>query len=115
MARANRDFVAGFVAQRRLDGVGVQEEDAVNVADEDFIVLTPGVELDALEDAMGQQYRTPREVVFGATCDVIIVGRGIYGKTPIDAKYARTQAERYRRAGWIAYEERIDYGKSLLG
>lgn len=112
MARANRDFVAGFVAQRRLDGVGASEEDATTVADEDFLVLTPGVGLDVRGDTMGQQYRTPREVVHDSGCDVIIVGRGIYGKTPIDAEYARTQAERYRREGWAAYEERIAYTKS---
>jgi orotidine-5'-phosphate decarboxylase len=110
MARANRDFVIGFIAQRRMDGVGATEQD--NVTDEDFLVLTPGVGLDVKGDAMGQQYRTPREVVFDSGCDMIIVGRGIYGKTPIDVEYARAQAERYRTEGWDAYRARIDYGRS---
>lgn len=112
MARAQRSFVVGFVAQRRLDGVGAREEDVGASADEDFLVLTPGVGLDARGDAMGQQYRTPREVIHDSGCDVIIVGRGIYGKAPLDVEYARQQAERYRREGWQAYMERIAYGRS---
>jgi orotidine-5'-phosphate decarboxylase len=110
MARARRDFVIGFIAQRRMDGVGASEGD--NVSDEDFIVLTPGVGLDVKGDAMGQQYRTPREVILESGCDVIIVGRGVYGKAPLDANYAKEQAERYRKEGWAAYTERIAYALS---
>ncbi|TFY60792.1 hypothetical protein EVJ58_g4920 [Rhodofomes roseus] len=95
MARAHRDFVIGFIAMRRMS------EDN----DEDFLILTPGVGLDSKGDAMGQQYRTPREVVFESGCDVIIVGRGIYGKGGDEE--VKAQAERYRKEGWAAYEERI--------
>ena len=73
--------------------------------DEDFLILTPGVGLDSKGDTMGQQYRTPREVVFESGCDVIIVGRGIYGKGGDEE--VRAQAERYRKEGWAAYEERV--------
>jgi orotidine-5'-phosphate decarboxylase len=104
MARARRDFVIGFIAQRRMDGVGAGETD--DVSDEDFLVLTPGVGLDSKGDGMGQQYRSPREVVLESGSDVIIVGRGIYGKSG-DIIETRAQAERYRRAGWSAYLERI--------
>lgn len=103
MARAHRDFVIGFIAMRRMDGVGAQAGEAVE--DEDFLILTPGVGLDVKGDSMGQQYRTPREVVLESGCDVIIVGRGIYGKGS-DAE-VREQAERYRREGWAAYEGRV--------
>jgi len=103
MARAHRDFVIGFISMRRMDGVGAEDGD--DVEDEDFLILTPGVGLDTKGDSMGQQYRTPREVILESGCDVIIVGRGIYGKGN-DAD-VRAQAERYRKEGWAAYLERI--------
>ncbi|CDO71291.1 hypothetical protein BN946_scf184908.g48 [Trametes cinnabarina] len=104
MARSNRDFVVGFIAQRRMDNIGVAE----GASDEDFLILTPGVGMDVKGDSMGQQYRTPREVVLESGCDVIIVGRGIYGKgNGANPEAVREQAERYRAEGWKAYEERI--------
>ncbi|KAJ3041716.1 orotidine 5'-phosphate decarboxylase [Rhizophlyctis rosea] len=94
MALRNRDFVFGFIGQRRL-GSGAEEEG-------DFLYLTPGVGMSAKGDSLGQQYRTPEEVVLESGCDVIIVGRGVYGaKDPIKA------AEEYRKAGWDAYLKRI--------
>ncbi|KIY49312.1 Orotidine 5'-phosphate decarboxylase [Fistulina hepatica ATCC 64428] len=102
MARAHRDFVIGFIAQRRMDTLGASPS-----PEDDFLILTPGVGLDLTGDGMGQQYRTPRQVVLESGCDVIIVGRGIYGKD-----YSRTddileQAKRYKEAGWSAYLERM--------
>jgi orotidine-5'-phosphate decarboxylase len=106
MARANQDFVMGFIAQRRMEGLGVPE--GVNLGrEEDYLVLTPGVGLDVKGDTMGQQYRTPRQVIIDSGCDVIIVGRGIYGKSPIKADYVQEQAQRYRKEGWSAYKERL--------
>ncbi|KAH7887644.1 humps family-domain-containing protein [Phlebopus sp. FC_14] len=106
MARARRDFVIGFIAQHRMEGIGVRETD--NVADEDFLVLAPGVGLDTKGDAMGQQYRTPSEVVTECGCDVIIVGRGIFGAGhDIDVHEVQKQAHRYQAAGWEAYEKRV--------
>ena len=104
MARTNRDFVIGFIAQRRMDGVGADSEAQEQ---EDFLILTPGVGLDTRDDAMGQQYRTPREIILYSGCDVIIVGRGIYGGdlSLVDAIAAR--AERYMSEGWAAYLERL--------
>ncbi|KAJ3416625.1 orotidine 5'-phosphate decarboxylase [Chytridiales sp. JEL 0842] len=91
MAKRNRDFVIGFIAQNR-----VKAEEG-----EDFLYLTPGVGLVAKGDALGQQYRTPREVIVDSLCDVIIVGRGIYGSGD-----AVENAKKYREAGWNAYLER---------
>jgi len=71
----------------------------------DFLVLTPGVGLDAKGDGLGQQYRTPHQVVLESGCDVIIVGRGIYASG--DVTEMQRQAERYRKAGWDAYLERV--------
>ncbi|KAK0490883.1 orotidine monophosphate decarboxylase [Armillaria novae-zelandiae] len=96
---------------------GSYTEDAVRMArthrdfndsteDEDFLVLTPGVGLDTKGDSMGQQYRTPREVVLESGCDVIIVGRGVYGKDYHLTDKIAEQAKRYREEGWAAYLER---------
>ena len=107
MARDHPDFVVGFIAQRRMNGVALPDG-AREATEEDFLILTPGVGLDVKGDGMGQQYRTPREVVLESGCDVIIVGRGIYGKgRGVDVQAVQTQAERYRKEGWAAYEERI--------
>ncbi|KAK1923375.1 putative orotidine-5'-phosphate decarboxylase [Papiliotrema laurentii] len=98
MARdAGRDFVVGFIAMSRVDqGQG----------DDDWLILTPGVGLVSKGDKMGQQYRTPREVVYESGCDVIIVGRGIYGIQGGE-EAVKAEAERYREEGWKAYEERL--------
>ncbi|KAJ3896098.1 orotidine-5'-monophosphate decarboxylase [Lentinula edodes] len=104
MARAHRDFVIGFIAQRTMEGIGMQEN---TVDKDDFLILTPGVGLDAKGDAMGQQYRTPRQVILESGCDVIIVGRGIYGKNPGLVDEIRAQAKRYMEAGWEAYQDRV--------
>jgi orotidine-5'-phosphate decarboxylase len=76
---------------------------------EDFLVLTPGVGLDATSDGLGQQYRSPEVAILGCGCDVIIVGRGIYGKPGnMDIGEVQRQAERYREAGWNAYLKRLN-------
>ncbi|KAH9482744.1 dihydroorotate dehydrogenase [Psilocybe cubensis] len=106
MARQNRDFVIGFIAQKRMDGVGSSEEE--DTSDEDFLILTPGIGLDAKGDSMGQQYRTPREAIFGSGCDIIIVGRGIYGTDSKAVDTIAAQAERYMAEGWAAYLARIN-------
>jgi uridine monophosphate synthetase len=108
LARLNRDFVVGFIAQGALN----REPDDV------FLVLTPGVKLPPQEtesseeteggrkenegDGWGQRYRTPREAILVDGADVIIVGRGI-----LDSDDSGWEAERYRTEGWRAYEERV--------
>jgi orotidine-5'-phosphate decarboxylase len=94
MARKDRDFCIGFIAMKRL-----------GKEDEDFLILTPGVGLESKGDAMGQQYRTPRQVIKESECDVIIVGRGIYKVK--GEENVRAEAERYREQGWKAYQERL--------
>ena len=99
MARdAGREFVVGFIAMSRVDSD--QNEG------EDWLIMTPGVGMLARGDGMGQQYRTPRQVVFESGCDVIIVGRGIYN-VPGGNEGIKEEAEKYRREGWKAYEERL--------
>ncbi|KAI8049059.1 hypothetical protein BDF22DRAFT_701000 [Syncephalis plumigaleata] len=86
-------FVVGFVTGKRL----TNGEDK-----RDFIHFTPGVSLSSSGDALGQQYRTPRQAVLECGTDVVIVGRGIYG-----ASNPNEEAKRYREEAWQAYLERI--------
>ena len=102
IARSHREFVMGFIAQRTLN----------TDPDDNFITMTPGCQLPPpgqegakLGDSLGQQYNTPRKLIFESGCDIIIVGRGI-----VRASDRFAEAQRYRQAGWEAYEERI--GKS---
>lgn len=81
------DFVVGFIAQSRPLGDSC-----------DWLILTPGVGLDDKGDGLGQQYRTVDEVVNSGT-DIIIVGRGLYGK----GRDPVFEAKRYQSAGWEAY------------
>lgn len=102
MARKAKHFVIGFIAMRRFASPGGDPN-------EDWIIMTPGVGLDVQGDGMGQQYKSPRDVILERGCDVIIVGRGIYGKgegSPSDV--ITKEAERYRKEGWAAYEERLN-------
>ena len=122
MARANKDFVVGFIAMSRIeerfpaplprpltkatDRGELTLECSLSSDPEDWLVLTPGVGLDLKGDSLGQQYRTPHEAVFESGSDIIIVGRGIYGKGD-DLEATRRQAQRYREEGWKAYIARI--------
>ena len=97
-ARANPDFVLGFIAQQSLN----------KKADDAFMTFAPGVSLPkegnelVKGDGKGQQYRGPDQVVGRDGVDVVIVGRGILG-----AADRGREAERYREAAWEAYERRI--------
>ncbi|KAF2469771.1 orotidine-5'-phosphate decarboxylase [Lindgomyces ingoldianus] len=103
IARQNREFVMGFIAQRSLN---TEPED-------NFLTMTPGCQLPPpgqegkkLGDGLGQQYNTPKSLIYDKGCDVIIVGRGI-----VNAPNRRAEAARYRSEGWKAYEERIGVKK----
>ena len=97
LAEQHRDFVVGFISQRKLS------------ADPTLLHMTPGVNLQTGGDKLGQQYDTPLSVIFERECDVIIVGRGIYG-----AKDFSKAAREYRDAGWLAYLQRMRSGSSKL-
>ncbi|EGW31364.1 orotidine-5'-phosphate decarboxylase [Spathaspora passalidarum NRRL Y-27907] len=89
IAKTDKEFVIGFIAQRDMGG---REEGF------DWIVMSPGVGLDDKGDGLGQQYRTVDEVVSTGT-DIIIVGRGLFGK----GRDPQVEGKRYRDAGWNAY------------
>lgn len=102
-ARNNPDFVLGFIAQRSL-----------NEGKDGFLTLTPGVNLPpegvrgdwSMTDGQGQQYRLPDAVIGRDGADIVIVGRGI-----LNSKDRAKEAERYRKAAWAAYKERIAEGE----
>lgn len=93
IAKSDKEFVMGFIAQNYMGGT-----------DEgfDWVIMTPGVGLDDKGDSLGQQYRTVDEVVANGT-DVIIVGRGLFGK----GRDPVVEGQRYKEAGWNAYLKRV--------
>ncbi|CAN3375948.1 hypothetical protein DIRU0_E18316 [Diutina rugosa] len=90
IAESDKEFCIGFIAQRKVEKPGF-----------DWIIMTPGVGLDDKGDALGQQYRTVDEVVSTGS-DIIIVGRGLFGK----GRDPVVEGQRYRDAGWAAYQKR---------
>ena len=110
IAQQFADTVMGFIAMGKI----TEEKPSQSASESDFLVMTPGcslhpdVSLDKSEfipsadnDALGQQYRTPREVILGGS-DLIIVGTGI-----CNAKDPLAKAEQYRQEAWDAYQERL--------
>nr|P48844.1 RecName: Full=Orotidine 5'-phosphate decarboxylase; AltName: Full=OMP decarboxylase; Short=OMPDCase; Short=OMPdecase; AltName: Full=Uridine 5'-monophosphate synthase; Short=UMP synthase [Kodamaea ohmeri]CAA84483.1 orotidine-5'-phosphate decarboxylase [Kodamaea ohmeri] len=93
IAKSDKEFVVGFIAQRDMGG---RDEGF------DWLIMTPGVGLDDKGDALGQQYRTVNEVISTGT-DIIIVGRGLFGK----GRDPEVEGKRYRDAGWKAYQKRL--------
>lgn len=89
MAETLPDFIMGFITQQKLS-------DNVH-----WINLTPGVQLSAGTDALGQQYVTPHKAIVENGSDVIIVGRGI-----IRAENPLAEAKKYRENGWQSYLQR---------
>lgn len=94
IAKSDKEFVVGFIAQHDMGGL-----------DEgfDWVIMTPGVGLDDKGDSLGQQYRSVDEVVKGGS-DIIIVGRGLFGK----GRDPVVEGRRYRETGWNAYLSRTD-------
>ncbi|XP_033990502.1 uridine 5'-monophosphate synthase [Trematomus bernacchii] len=90
MAEDHSDFVIGFICGSKI------------TKRPEFIHMTPGVQMKAGGDGLGQQYTTPEEVLCNKGSDVIIVGRGI-----LEAPDRRTAAESYRKCGWKAYTKRL--------
>lgn len=89
MAKAHKDFVIGFISTHKLAG-------------EEFLYMTPGVQLAEGGDKHGQQYLTPEEVIFNRGSDILIVGRGI-----TESENPKEEAKKYQEAGWQAYHKKL--------
>ncbi|NWV77921.1 UMPS synthase, partial [Dasyornis broadbenti] len=90
MAEDNSDFVFGFISGSRVSNKP------------EFLHLTPGVQLQAGGDNLGQKYLSPKEVINEKGSDIIIVGRGILAVSD-----HVQEAERYRKAAWESYVSRL--------
>lgn len=85
MALSNLDIVSGFICQERL----VEHETPL-------LHFTPGCQLEAASDQLGQKYNTPESLLQGEKgVDILIVGRGIYAaENPLET------VQEYQRRGW---------------
>ncbi|GFR72612.1 orotidine 5'-phosphate decarboxylase, partial [Elysia marginata] len=90
VAEENKDFVIGFISVSKVS------------SDPTFLHMTPGVQLEAGQDKLGQQYLTPAEVIGKRGSDIIIVGRGIY-----QAQDPAQAAKEFQIAGYDAYVARM--------
>ncbi len=98
MAKEYTNFVCGFI------GVGSNPQELkklAGISGPEFILMTPGVKLEAGGDSLKQTYATPKDAM-EAGSDSIIVGRGIY-----QADDPQKAAQEYRKLAWEAYLERI--------
>lgn len=68
-----------------------------------FLQLTPGVQLNASGDELGQQYNSPENVIISKGGDIAVVGRGI-----TKSKNMSKEAKKYRDLLWASYLDRID-------
>lgn len=90
MAEEHSEFVIGFISGSRVS------------QKPEFVHLTPGIQIQAGGDNLGQQYNSPQEAIGKRGSDVIIVGRGI-----LTASNHLEAAEMYRKVAWEAYLTRL--------
>jgi orotidine 5'-phosphate decarboxylase subfamily 1 len=92
MANDYRDMVTGFICQKRIKNVNNGDN---------YVYMTPGVNLASESDHLGQHYRDPRHVILKEHSDVIIVGRGI-----LNSDNPLKTVQQYHQIAWEAYEQR---------
>jgi uridine monophosphate synthetase len=90
LAESHPNQVIGFICQEKQS------------QDPRFLHMTPGVNLAEKGDKLGQQYRTPEMAIVEQGNDIIIIGRGI-----LEAENQKEAAEKYRQAGWAAYQKTL--------
>ncbi len=85
LAEKYPDFVVGFITQTRFS------------KNPRLIHMTPGIQFTSGGDDLGQQYRTPEQVLGKLGSDIAIVGRGI-----TQADNPQAAAAEYRAVCWEA-------------
>lgn len=90
IAQQYPDFVIGFITQRAVS------------LEPHWINMTPGVQLEAGKDKLGQQYVTPEIAINQNGSDLIIVGRGI-----LNAENPLAMAKQYRANAWDCYQSKL--------
>jgi uridine monophosphate synthetase len=93
--------VPGFICQNRIELDNNYNHNQYTYNPENFLHLTPGVNLNLSADKLGQMYRTPEEAIVRDKCDIIIVGRGIYASSNIE-----DTIKQYKTEGWYALIKR---------
>lgn len=94
LAQKNSDFCVGFI------GSSDKPETLRKIrakAGPDFLILTPGIQLNATSDKLGQTYNTPQKA-FQNGADILIVGRGIY--TAADPEQAAKNYQTATKEFW---------------
>lgn len=93
MALKYPEFVIGFIgsSDRPETLRAIREQAGVELT-----IMTPGIQLNASGDSLGQTYNSPEKAIQNGA-DIIIVGRGI-----TQAADPAVAAEAYRVAGWAA-------------
>lgn len=98
MAKEYPDFVSGFIGN---GGDPIELKKLSSQIGPEFIIMTPGVNLETKTDQLGQRYSQPDEVI-AAGADCIIVGRGIY-----QAEDPAKKAKEYQEKAWSYYQKVI--------
>lgn len=94
IAEDNKDFVIGFISQKRVCN------------DPAMVHIAPGIQLkdDSMRDTLGQQYVTPEMSIIDQKCDIIVVGRGI-----INSDDPIATALKYKQIAYNSYLKRISF------
>ena len=86
IANEHRNDIVGFICQRKI-------------ADDYFLYMIPGVHLSDSADNSDQRYISPNEAM-ARNADIIIVGRGIIGKSNI-----LEECKKYQSIAWDNYKK----------
>ena len=98
IAQRYPDFVIGFIGSSDKPEILSEMRE---LAGSELTIMTPGIQLAAGSDELGQTYNTPEKSISNGG-DVIIVGRGIY-----QADDPAAAAVEYRAASWACSADLI--------
>ena len=97
LGEQNQQWVSGFIGHANTENALISLK---KIIPENFLLLTPGVNLHKNNDNLGQQYISAKTAIMGGS-DIIIVGRGI-----CENLNPREAAKEYKEQAWEAYIQR---------